>query len=121
MKVLMLNGSPKTKGNTATALAMNTKMPLLVFGDWNDGPADAAPQIVQQGLSQDAALRRLSPEDSRGEEWTLYYKRGKEYCLYDQIFVNPLLRDRMRGQGGIIDIPAAARASDHRALWCDLR
>lgn len=96
-------------------------MPLLVFGDWNDGPADAAPQIVQQGLSQDAALRRLTPEDSRGEEWTHYYKRGKEYSLYDQIFVNSTLRERMRGQGGIIDIPAAARASDHRALWCDLR
>lgn len=96
-------------------------LPLLVFGDWNDGPADAAPQIVQQGLSQDAALRRLSPEDSRGEEWTLYYKHGKEYCVYDQIFVNPVLRERMRGQGGIVDIPAAAKASDHRALWCDLR
>ena len=96
-------------------------MPLLVFGDWNDGPADAAPQILQQGLSADASLRRLSPEDSRGEEWTLYYKRGKEYCIYDQIFVNPTLRERMRGQGGIIDTPAASKASDHRALWCDLR
>ena len=96
-------------------------MPLLVFGDWNDSPADAAPQILQQGLSADAALRRLSPEDSRGEEWTLYYKRGKEYCIYDQIFVNPALRERMRGQGGIIDTPAASKASDHRALWCDLR
>lgn len=100
---------------------MQKGLPLLVFGDWNDGPADAAPRIVQQGLSQDAALRRLSPEDSRGEEWTLYYKRGKEYCVYDQIFVNPVLRERMRGQGGIVDIPAAAKASDHRALWCDLR
>ena len=96
-------------------------MPLLVFGDWNDGPADAAPQILQQGLSADAALRRLSPEDSRGEEWTLYFKRGKEYCIYDQIFVNPTLRERMRGQGGIVDTPAASKASDHRALWCDLR
>ncbi len=96
-------------------------MPLLVFGDWNDGPADAAPQILQQGLSADASLRRLSPEDSRGEEWTLYYKRGKEYCIYDQIFVNPALRERMRGQGVIIDTPAASKASDHRALWCDLR
>ena len=96
-------------------------MPLLVFGDWNDGPADAAPQILQQGLSADASLRRLTPEDSRGEEWTLYFKRGKEYCIYDQIFVNPTLRERMRGQGGIIDIPAASKASDHRALWCDLR
>lgn len=96
-------------------------LPLLVFGDWNDGPADAAPQILQQGLSEDAALRRLSPEDSRGEEWTLYFKSGREYCLYDQIFVNPVLRERMRGQGGIVDIPAATKASDHRALWCDLR
>ncbi len=96
-------------------------LPLLVFGDWNDGPADAAPQILQQGLSTDASLRRLAPEDSRGEEWTLYFKRGKEYCIYDQVFVNPTLRERMRGQGGIVDIPAAARASDHRAIWCDLR
>ena len=96
-------------------------MPLLVFGDWNDGPSDAAPQILQEGLSADAALRRLSPKDSRGEEWTLYFKRGKEYCIYDQIFVNPTLRERMRGQGGIVDSPAASKASDHRALWCDLR
>lgn len=96
-------------------------LPLLVFGDWNDGPADAAPQILQKGLSADASLRRLTPEDSRGEEWTLYFKRGKEYCIYDQIFVNPTLRERMRGQGGIVDSPAAAKASDHRAIWCDLR
>lgn len=96
-------------------------LPVLVFGDWNDGPVDAAPQILLQGLSADAALRRLSPEDSRGEEWTLYFKRGKEYCIYDQIFVNAVLRERMRGQGGIVDIPATAKASDHRALWCDLR
>lgn len=96
-------------------------LPLLVFGDWNDGPSDAAPQILMQGLSADAALRRLTPRDSRGEEWTLYFKRGREYCIYDQIFVNPALRERMRGQGGIVDIPAAVKASDHRALWCDLR
>ena len=96
-------------------------LPLLVFGDWNDSPSDAAPQILQQGLSEDSALRRLTPKDSRGEEWTLYFKRGKVYNIFDQIFVNPILRERMRGQGGIVDIPAAAKASDHRALWCDLR
>lgn len=96
-------------------------MPLLVFGDWNDSPTDAAPQILLQGLSQDASLCRLAPKDSRGEEWTLHFKRGKVYNIFDQIFVNPTLRKRMRGQGGIVDIPAASRASDHRALWCDLR
>ncbi len=96
-------------------------MPLLVFGDWNDSPTDAAPQILLQGVSKDSALRRLTPKDSRGEEWTLYFKRGKVYNIFDQIFVNATLRERMRGQGGIVDIPAAAKASDHRALWCDLR
>lgn len=96
-------------------------MPLLVFGDWNDAPVDVAPRLLQQGLSADAALHRLSPRDSRGEEWTLYFRRGRQYCLYDQIFVNSVLRKRMRGQGGIVDSPHAAHASDHRALWCDLR
>ena len=96
-------------------------LPLLVFGDWNDGPSDPAVRIMVQGVSEDAAMVRLSPEDSRGEEWTHYYKGGKEYCVYDQIFVSPLLRKRMKKSGGIVDIPAAATASDHRALWCDLR
>ncbi len=105
------------------AMRRQPNIPLLVFGDWNDGPADASLGVLTQGLSRDSALNRLKPADSRGESWTLYYKGGNEYCTFDQIFVNKVLGKRMGrpGQSGIVDIPAAAEASDHRALWCELR
>ncbi len=99
------------------------KMPLLVYGDWNDGPSDASLGVLTQGLSRDAALTRLDPEDSRGDKWTLYYKAGREYCTFDQIFVNSALRQRRgrKSESGIVDIPASRSASDHRAVWCELR
>lgn len=98
-------------------------MPVLVYGDWNDGPADAALGVLTQGISCESALQRLSPEDSDGDVWTLYYKEDREYFTFDQIYVNSVLRSR-RGRGcksGIVDIPAAKTASDHRAVWCDVR
>ncbi len=98
-------------------------LPLIVYGDWNDGPTDASLAVLGQGLSKDAALTRLNPRDSRGEGWTLYYKAEHEYCIFDQLYVNKVLRKRMghKSRMGIVDIPAAAKASDHRALWCELR
>ncbi len=98
-------------------------MPIAVYGDWNDGPADASVAILNQGTSPASALTRLKPADSRGESWTLYYKGGNEYCTFDHIYVNKVLEKRMgrKGRSGIVDIPAAAHASDHRALWCELR
>lgn len=98
-------------------------MPVLVYGDWNDGPADASLGVLTQGISADSALQRLSPEDSDGDVWTLYYKEDREYFTFDQIYVNSVLRSR-RGRAcksGIVDIPAAKTASDHRAVWCDVR
>lgn len=98
-------------------------MPLLVFGDWNDSPADSSVQIIIKGLSSNSALKRLRPRDSRGENWTLHFRSGHEYCLYDHLFVNKTLAERMNKSNfcGIVDIPASTKASDHRALWCDLR
>ena len=96
-------------------------MPTLVYGDWNDGPGTPAIRQMEQGVSRDAAMVRLDPRDSRGQCWTLYYKGGREYCTYDQIFVNKTLKSRMRrAKSGVIDIPAASKASDHRAVWCQL-
>lgn len=98
-------------------------MPVLVYGDWNDGPADASLGVLTQGISAESALQRLSPEDSDGDVWTLYYKEDREYFTFDQIYVNSALRSR-RGRAcksGIVDIPAARTASDHRAVWCDVR
>lgn len=99
------------------------KMPLVVYGDWNDGPADASLGVLTQGLSREASLSRLEPEDSRGDKWTLYYRTGREYCTFDQIFVNSVLRSRRgrKSASGIVDIPASRSASDHRAVWCELR
>ncbi len=99
------------------------QMPVLVYGDWNDGPADATLGVLTQGVSKDSALNRLSPLDEDGDGWTLYYKDAREYYTFDQIYVNNALRTR-RGRAckaGIVDIPAAKQASDHRAVWCDVR
>ncbi len=107
------------------AIRLQPNMPILVYGDWNDGPADTSVAILRQGLSQDAALTRLKPRDSRGETWTIYYDGDNSYNAFDQIYVNKVLNRRMGRKGkeaaGIIDIPAAAKASDHRALWCELK
>ncbi len=96
-------------------------IPLLVYGDWNDGPADASMRVLTQGISKEAALRRLQPLDSNGEAWTHYFRDGGEYLIYDRIYVNSVLSSRMgrKGKSGI----EASRpgGSDHRAVWCELR
>lgn len=99
------------------------QMPLLLFGDWNDGPADESVRMVCQGVSKDASMRRLKPTDSRGEEWTLYYSGGGVYNIFDMVMVNKALSRRLKSPVpcGIIDIEAAHQASDHRAIWCELR
>ncbi len=98
-------------------------MPLLVYGDWNDEPGDASLGVLGEGLSKDAALTRLKPLDSSGGGWTLYYEAGKDHCTFDQIYVNKVLRKRRgrKSTQGIVDIPATRDASDHRAVWCELR
>ncbi|MCQ2364662.1 MAG: endonuclease/exonuclease/phosphatase family protein [Akkermansia sp.] len=101
----------------------NRRMPVLVFGDWNDTPDDPAVRLMVQGLSKDAALKRLEPRDLHGEEWTLYYSRAKSYLVFDHLFVNNVLYKRMGGRKltcGIAE-PPQGKGSDHRALWCELK
>ena len=98
-------------------------LPMLVFGDLNDNPKDASIRLLEQGSSVSSALRRLNPKDSRGEEWTLYFRRGNSYNTFDHIFLNAPMKRRLKRRAacGVVDIPAAQTASDHRALWCELR
>jgi len=105
------------------AVRSRPEMPLLVFGDWNDGPADASLGIVRRGISKDAALKRIEASDLSGQTWTHYYEEREEYFVFDQIYVNKALRRRMGKDYacGIVDSPAGKAASDHRAVWCDLR
>lgn len=100
------------------------RMPLLLFGDWNDTPEEPPVRLMVQGLSKDAALRRLRPRDGHGEEWTLYYRRGGSYYVFDHLFVNPVLWRRIGGERcacGVAEQRRGKAGSDHRALWCDLR
>ncbi len=105
------------------AIRRHPKMPILVYGDWNDGPADASLGVLRQGLSRESALSRLSLKDSRGDGWTIFYEPGQSYNTFDQLYVNKVLRRRIGKAvtGGVVDIPATHAASDHRALWCELR
>lgn len=98
-------------------------MPMVVYGDWNDGPADSSLSILTQGFSEDAALSRVKAADSRGERWTIYSDVADEYCVFDQVYVNSVMKSR-RGRkcgSGVVDVEETAAASDHRAVWCELR
>lgn len=106
------------------ALQAENRIPLVVYGDWNDGPTDASAKVLSQGISADAALQCLQPKDSRGEQWTIHYSAGAEYNVFDRIYLSKTgvkRRSARKDACGIVDIPAAAEASDHRAVWCDLR
>ena len=99
------------------------KMPFIVYGDWNDGPADDSLKVLKHGISKDSALTQVKAKDSRGQSWTIYYPAEDQYSVFDQIYVNSVARSR-RGrkcESGVIDTPAAAQASDHRAVWCEVR
>lgn len=101
----------------------NPKLPVLVYGDWNDGPSDFSLGVLTRGIGKGSALTRLQPLDTRGHGWTIYYEEGKEYFVFDQIFVNNELRRRCgrRGKCGIVDSPPTTLGSDHRPVWCELR
>ncbi len=105
------------------AIKATPKLPMVVYGDWNDGPTDESAKALTQGISADTALQCLSPVDSRGECWTIFYAAGGEYNTFDRIYLNKTQGKRLgrRRESGIIDIPAARTASDHRAVWCDLK
>ena len=104
------------------AMRTQPNLPILVYGDWNDGPADPALAVMTQGSTKARTLRRLKPEDSRGESWTIYYKEGDEYSTFDQIYVNSVLSSRMgrKAQMGIVENEPGKRTSDHRAVWCEM-
>lgn len=100
------------------------KLPIVVYGDWNDTPDDEAVKIMQQGGVSQGGLWRLSPKDARGEEWTHFYRRGRSYYVFDQLFFNGVMKNRTKGTpacGIVQPLGEGAEGSDHRALWCELR
>ena len=105
------------------AMRKDTEMPILVYGDWNAGPREAPLLVISQGTRSTGPMRRIVPKDSRGESWTVTYRANDEYNAFDQIYVNRVLSSRIGRKiaTGIVDNEASRKASDHRALWFDLR
>ncbi len=98
-------------------------LPVVLYGDFNDGPSDAAVRSLGSGNSSSSPMERLHPKDSRGEAWTIYYRPEHVYQTFDHIFVNEALKERMgtKKQSGVVDIPAVRKASDHRPVWTEIR
>ena len=105
------------------ALASQDGMPLLLYGDFNDGPSDSAVQVIQGPAKTEYRLNRLKPRDSRGETWTIYYEDGDTYHSFDHLFLNNTLKKRLgrKPPMGILDSPPSLQASDHRGVWVELR
>ncbi len=121
--------SLRVKEAQTIAMYLNERMkahpnlPILVYGDWNDGPADASLGVLTQGVRAASALTRVEAQDSTGAEWTIYYREGREYFIFDQIYLNEVLKKRVGSKpaSAVLDIPATKTASDHRPLWCEIR
>lgn len=105
------------------AIASQDGMPLLLYGDFNDGPADSSVQVIQGPTKTEYRLNRLKPRDSRGETWTIYYEDGDTYHSFDHLFINNTLKKRLgrKPPMGILDSPPSRQASDHRGVWVELR
>ena len=80
-------------------------MPLLLYGDFNDGPSDSAVQVIQGPAKTEYRLNRLKPRDSRGATWTIYYEDGDTYHSFDHLFLNNTLKKRLgrKPPMGILD------------------
>lgn len=105
------------------ALASQEGMPLLLYGDFNDGPADSSVLVIQGPAKTEYRLNRLKPRDSRGETWTIYYEDGDTYHSFDHLFINNTLKKRLgrKPPMGILDSSPSRQASDHRGVWVELR
>lgn len=104
-------------------MASQDGMPLLLYGDFNDGPADSSVQVIQGPTKTESRLNRLKPRDSRGETWTIYYEDGDTYHSFDHIFINNILKKRLgrKPPMGVLDSPPSREASDHRGVWIELK
>ena len=93
---------------------------FLVAGDFNDDPDSATMRrFHKRGKLQIGA--RVPASDSRGELWTLFYKKKSQYATFDGFVSSGALRPRIEaGVAHIVDGPEVLLGSDHRMVYLDL-
>ncbi len=89
---------------------------FVLLGDCNDGKTSKAIEHLQKRGKTELTLL-LPAVDSRGETWTHNYRKEDTYSSVDHIFVSPLLRSAVAGEGArIFDGDGIREASDHRPV-----
>lgn len=93
------------------------KARLVVYGDLNDTYPSKAVKAVTGSTEETRRLMPIYFKDSNNEAWTHHWKNQDIYSRIDFVTVSHTLRSEMNfRECRIIDDPAWADASDHRAL-----
>ena len=92
------------------------KAKFIVCGDWNDTRGSRPVQAMQK-RGETSIGEILSATDSRGEEWTHFYRRDATYSRIDYVMVSAALKPLVtEGRAKIWDGPGVKEASDHRMV-----
>lgn len=97
------------------SLKENPNVNLLVVGDLNDDPSSRPLREVLRYQNK-PVLHDLRPEDGFGDAWT-YRGSDDSHQRMDYLLASDgLLPEVILSKTFVVDIPALARASDHRPL-----
>lgn len=97
------------------------KAKFIVCGDWNDTQT-SRPVRAMRKRGATVIGEILPAADSRGEGWTHFFRRELTYSRIDYLLVSPALKALVAGgTAKIWDGPGARGASDHRAIYLQLK
>jgi endonuclease/exonuclease/phosphatase family metal-dependent hydrolase len=93
---------------------------FLIAGDFNDHPGSGAlRRFYRKGALNLGAL--VPASDSRGEQWTYFYRKEVVYSLVDGFIASGALAPQLvTGSGHVVDAPSVLLGSDHRLVYVDL-
>lgn len=97
------------------------KAKFIVCGDWNDTQT-SRPVRAMQKRGGTVIGEILPAADSRGDGWTHFFRRELTYSRIDYMMVSPALKALVAGgTAKIWDGPGTPGASDHRAVYLQLK
>lgn len=94
---------------------------FIICGDWNDTRGSRPVRAMQK--RGDTVIGEILPAvDSRGEGWTHFFRREEIHSRIDYLLVSPALKPLVTGDTARIwDGPGTTEASDHRAIYLQLK